>query len=146
MSTYKHILSAVDLSEDSKPVARRALELQGLGAARLSLLHVVEPVPIDMPDDFILPERAELEDYVVETARDKLNRFAEELGIPEQARFLEMGSAKTEIARFAEDNGVDLIVLGSHGRHGLQLLLGSTANAVLHVAPCDVLAVRVRGV
>jgi universal stress protein A len=47
--------------------------------------------------------------------------------------------------RIAKERGVDLIVVGSHGRHGLQLLLGSTANGVLHLAECDVLAVRVRG-
>lgn len=146
MYPYEHLLVAVDLSEDSQPVIERALALQQLNEARLSLLHVVEPVPIDMPDDFILPERAELEDYVVQTAKDKLHRFGKEWDIPDAARFLEVGSAKTEIARFSEDNEVDLIVLGSHGRHGLQLLLGSTANAVLHVAPCDVLAVRVKGV
>jgi universal stress protein A len=39
---------------------------------------------------------------------------------------------------------VDLIVVGSHGRHGLQLILGSTANAVLHHASVDVIAVRVK--
>jgi universal stress protein A len=38
---------------------------------------------------------------------------------------------------------MDLVVVGSHGRHGLSLLLGSTANGVLHGAGCDVLAVRV---
>jgi universal stress protein A len=54
------------------------------------------------------------------------------------------GNTRREILRVAEENGVDLIVLGSHGRQGIQLLLGSTANAVLHGAPCDVLAVRVK--
>jgi universal stress protein A len=44
----------------------------------------------------------------------------------------------------AEELDADLIVLGTHGRHGLGLMLGSTANAVLHGAPCDVLAVKVR--
>ena len=43
----------------------------------------------------------------------------------------------------AEELGTDLIVVGSHGRHGLALLMGSTANGVLHGANCDVLAVRV---
>jgi universal stress protein A len=43
----------------------------------------------------------------------------------------------------AVERGADLIVIGSHGRHGLQLLLGSTANGVLHLSECDVLAVRV---
>ena len=44
--------------------------------------------------------------------------------------------------RVAEEQSCDLIVVGSHGRHGLALLLGSTANDVLHGAPCDVIAVR----
>jgi universal stress protein A len=49
-----------------------------------------------------------------------------------------------EIVSIAEREQVDLIVLGSHGRHGLALLLGSTANSVLHNASCDVMAVRLR--
>ena len=55
-----------------------------------------------------------------------------------------MGSPKTEIVRVANEHKVDLIIVGSHGRHGLALLLGSTANGVLHHATCDVLAVRLR--
>ncbi|WP_313899138.1 universal stress protein [Leclercia adecarboxylata] len=46
--------------------------------------------------------------------------------------------------RLAKKQGCDLIVVGSHGRHGLALLLGSTANDILHGAPCDVLAVRLK--
>jgi len=49
-----------------------------------------------------------------------------------------------EIIKIAEENNVDLIIVGSHGRHGLALLLGSTANGVLHHAKCDVLAVRIK--
>lgn len=46
--------------------------------------------------------------------------------------------------RLAKEQRCDLIVVGSHGRHGLALLLGSTANDILHGAPCDVLAVRLK--
>ena len=46
--------------------------------------------------------------------------------------------------RFAREHAVDLIVVGSHGRHGLALIFGSTANGVLHGACCDVLAVRIK--
>ncbi|MEW8014407.1 MAG: universal stress protein, partial [Candidatus Sedimenticola endophacoides] len=56
---------------------------------------------------------------------------------------VEVGVPKREIVRVAQEHGADLIVLGSHGRHGLQLLLGSTASGVLHLAGCDVLAVRI---
>jgi universal stress protein A len=47
------------------------------------------------------------------------------------------------VHRVAEEQQVDLVVTGSHGRHGLALILGSTANAILHGAKCDVLAVRI---
>ena len=57
---------------------------------------------------------------------------------------MEIGSPKAEIIRIAEDMGADLIVVGSHGRHGIALLLGSTAASVVHHAKCDVLAVRLR--
>jgi universal stress protein A len=45
--------------------------------------------------------------------------------------------------RMAKEEDVDLIIVGSHGRHGLALIFGSTSNSVLHGAPCDVLAVRI---
>jgi len=53
------------------------------------------------------------------------------------------GSPAHEIHRFAKDNDIQLVVIGTHGQKGLQLLLGSTANAVLHGAGCDVLSVRI---
>ena len=54
-----------------------------------------------------------------------------------------LGRPEVEIHTKAEEIGADLIVVGSHGRYGLALLMGSTANGVLHGATCDVLAVRV---
>jgi universal stress protein A len=80
----------------------------------------------------------------IELGRKKLAELAASLAIPEAQTWLETGSPKQEITRIAEENAVDLIVVGSHGRHGLALLLGSTANGVLHQATCDVLAVRLR--
>jgi universal stress protein A len=55
---------------------------------------------------------------------------------------VEAGNIKAEIVRFAKEQAVDLIVLGSRERHGLALLLNFTEDTVLHAAPCDVLAVR----
>lgn len=54
-----------------------------------------------------------------------------------------IGVPKFEITAMANEIGADLIVLGSHGRHGWRLILGSTANGVLHLAEADVLAVRI---
>jgi universal stress protein A len=59
-------------------------------------------------------------------------------------RRVEAGNVKSEIVRIAREHNVDLIVLGSRERHGLSILVNFTEDTVLHAAPCDVLAVRVR--
>jgi nucleotide-binding universal stress UspA family protein len=79
----------------------------------------------------------------VKTAMGSLKELAITHGLRDAKRYVDSGSAKSVIVKLAEDIEADLIVLGSHGRHGLQLLLGDTANGVLHRAPCDVLAVRI---
>lgn len=145
MDEYRHILLAVDFSPDTEIVGTRAVELAGRYGARLSLLHVIEPVPIDPADDMIVPEQILLDEQLAATARESLEKLAYRLGVPEAQRWVELGTAKNGIIRIAKEQRVDLIVVGSHGRRGLALLLGSTANAVLHAAPCDVLAVRIEG-
>jgi universal stress protein A len=144
MSEYRHILFATDLSPESESVATRAIDLAQRYQARLTLVHVVEHLPVDLPTDIVLPERMEMGEYLVETSRERLTALAERIGVSDAQRLVELGSPKAEITRVAEEQGVDLIVVGSHGRHGLELLLGSTANGVLHAAKCDVLAVRVK--
>jgi universal stress protein A len=84
-----------------------------------------------------------IQEQIQETAKLHLAEFARTLNIPEEDQHLIFGRPETEIHSLANQIGTDLIVVGSHGRHGLALLLGSTANGVLHGAPCDVLAVRV---
>jgi universal stress protein A len=79
---------------------------------------------------------------LLDQEKANLNEIGELLNVPENQRWLIWGSPKEEICALAVQEEVDLIVVGSHGRHGLALLLGSTANDVLHHAPCDVLAVR----
>lgn len=142
MSAYKKILLAVDLTEESKPVADRASELCQAFDAELHLVHVIEPLSLayggDVPMDL-----SSVQEQIQEQAKSHLAEFASQLGIPAQQQYLIFGRPESEIQRVADEEGMDLIVVGSHGRHGLALLLGSTANGVLHGAMCDVLAVRV---
>jgi universal stress protein A len=105
---------------------------------------VVENLPITDAAYGPIPFDVDLTQEWLEMSKQKLIKLGEELSVPEQRQWLELGSAKLEIVRVAEENAVDLIVVGSHGRHGLALLLGSTANGVLHHAKCDVLAVRLQ--
>ena len=142
MSAYKKILLAVDLTEESKPVADRASELCQAFDAELHLVHVIEPLSLayggDVPMDL-----SSVQEQIQEQAKSHLAEFASQLGIPAQQQYLIFGRPESEIQRVADEEGMDLIVVGSHGRHGLALLLGSTANGILHGAMCDVLAVRV---
>ena len=84
-----------------------------------------------------------VQEQIQETAKIQLQEFAMELEIDSENQHLMFGRPETEIDSLANQILADLIVVGSHGRHGIALLLGSTANGVLRGAPCDVLAVRV---
>lgn len=143
MAAYSHILLAVDFSDGSQAAAEKAAQLAELFDARLSLVHVVEFLGLGFNPEFPILDGLELEKRLIESAGQRLRELAQKLGHADAGIQVEVGSPKHEICRVAEEDRVDLIVVGSHGRHGLQLLLGSTANGVLHLAPCDVLAVSV---
>jgi len=144
MQAYQHIVVAVDLSPEAHQVVARAQDLAAHYGARLSLVHVVEPVVTDVAYDLMPAVPVEIETDLVERARQYLDSLAEEAGLGQAQRLVEVGSVKGELLRLAEEERVDLIVVGTHGRHGVSMMLGSTANAVLHGTPCDVLAVRVQ--
>lgn len=139
---YTHILFATDLLSDSFAVAERAKELAQRYGAKLSLLHVVEPMPIYFGDEFALPETQEVEQQFVTRAKKKLAELASQLGTGTDDCHVHLGITRMEILTFAEQHGVDLLVVGRHSRRGLGRLLGSTASGVLNAATCDVLAVK----
>jgi len=142
MSGYSHVLIAVDLSDDSAAVVRKGLEVAAGFRARVSLLHVVEFIPVDPAGEALLPPPVDLEGELLQGARRRLEELSQGLGLGDTPKRVEIGSIKAEILRVATETKADLIVLGSHERHGLALLLGSTEKSILHKAPCDVLAVR----
>jgi len=144
MSAYSHILLAIDFSNNTDAVFERALTMRKALNARLSLVHIVEFVQFDFSSELTMPQELELDQELLELADKRLQQLGEKYGIADGERIVSQGNTKREILRIAEEQKVDLIVIGSHGRAGIQLLLGSTANAILHGAPCDVLAVRIR--
>lgn len=142
MNTYKKILVAVDLTEQSEPVVQRAFALASSCGAQISLLHVVEYVPVEPMGEALLPA-VDIEDELVEGATRRLQELAERLDLAEVERRVENGNIKAEIVRVASEIEADLIVLGSRERHGLAVVLNLAEDAILHAAPCDVLAVRI---
>ncbi len=143
MHHYQHILLAVDFSEHTETIALKAQKLANDNQATLSLLHIVDSASlISLNYDVELPYTS-LNELLIDTGKKKLKKLNQDLQLSCQQRWVEIGRSSDEIVRVAKENSIDLIVMGSHGRHGLRLLLGSTANAVLHHARCDVLAVRI---
>lgn len=136
---YKHILYATDLTEDTDFIVQKVRQIRGYTGAKLSIVHVVEPLP---GYSYAYLGVEDIEGQLLEEARQAIEKLGMELTVDKADQHVEVGPTKTKILKVADDSKVDLIVCGSHGRHGLSLLLGSTANAVLHGANCDVLTVR----
>lgn len=145
MPHYRHVLVAVDFSEHGNEVARKARYLAEMFQARLSVIHVLDNIPMPHAAYGSIIPLDELSTYeLLEAEKSKLKQIADKLGVESAQRWMVWGVPGEEIVRLAEREKVDLIVIGSHGRHGLALLLGSTANDVLHHVNCDVMAVRLR--
>ena len=142
MIVYPKILLAVDLSDESDQLISKTWNVATNNNAELTVIHVIEPLSFayggDVPMDL-----STTQDQLAEHATKNLASFCKRLDYPIAEQLVITGHTESEIHRVAQEKGADLIVVGSHGRHGLALLLGSTANGVLHGAPCDVLAVRV---
>ena len=136
---YNHILYATDLTEDTEFIVKKVRSIRGYTGATLSLVHVVEPLP---GYSYAYLGVEDIEGQLLEEARQAIQKLADELHVEKANTYVEVGPTKTKILKIADDIKADLIVCGSHGRHGLSLLLGSTANAILHGANCDVLTVR----
>ena len=139
---YKHILVATDFSASGYAVAARARQLQVALGAAITILNVVEYSFINLGGDLALPPQIDIESQLVENATKKLADLVAAEAFLRCQPIIKVGVPKTEILQLADELNVDLIMVGSHGRHGLARLLGSTANAVMHSAKCDVLAVR----
>jgi universal stress protein A len=143
MNLYRKILLVVDLGEKSEQIGARARDLAALLGAELSLLHVVEYVPVEPMGETLLPAM-QIEEELVTRAKQRLAELAEKLGIGMARRDVSAGNIKAEIVRAAQEQHADLIVLGSRERRGPSILVNFTEDTVLHAAPCDVLAVRLR--
>jgi universal stress protein A len=141
MPDYKNILLVVDLSEDSRIIGERAKAIAACYGSDITLLHVVEYVPVEPMGEALLPT-VQIEGELVDRARQRLIELARQLDLSQSRQLVETGGIKSEIIRTAQRLNADLIVLGSRERHGLAILLNFTEDAILHAAPCDVLAVR----
>lgn len=144
MLKYQHILVAVDLSPVTEQVLARAREIADESRALLSMVHVMEHSPIAYGGEFSVPVDLNLEQALEADVRKEMQKLGLKYRIAPEHQYLENGSVKIAVTDLVKSLHADLIVAGTHGHHGLDILLGSRANAILHRAQCDVLIVRIK--
>ncbi len=145
MRNYKRVLVPTDFSPASRLAAEEGVEFARQRNAELVLLNVVEHFPEHLPHYQIAHEEKDPQEFILDRAQKDLASLADELGAPDATKEVRVTkqSAKAEILRFASDENVDLIVIGSRGRDSLlDRLSGSTATGVVRSAPCNVYVVQ----
>lgn len=137
---YNHVLVALELVGPEDYLIEAALKLSS-NSSGIRFIHVFE-APIYPADSYSGDIQLKVREKEVANVRSQFADLAERYSLTVDHHDIAVGRPASEIHRTANEVHTDLIVVGSHGRHGLSRLLGSTANAVLHGASCDVLAVR----
>lgn len=145
MKRYSHILLGLELNDDcDKLLLSKLHELCDKTSCDISFVHAIEHLS-NYGAAYGVSAGVDVGEELCKDARKQLAELGKAHGIPENHQVVAVGPAKEVIIEEAEKRKADLIIVGSHGAHGVRLLLGSTTNAVLHRATCDVLAVRVNG-
>ena len=146
MIKLKRVLVPTDFSDSARHAFTYGLSFAKEYGAELVLLHVVENVTVGYASDLFPVPMAEVFQEISGYARAelaKLGQEARERGVSGVSEQVIQGKPSSEIIRFASENHVDMIVLGTHGKGMLdQALFGSTTERVVRRAPCPVLTVR----
>ena len=146
MTRIRRVLFASDLSETSSKAVATAVALAKLSGGKLTMLHVIATVPRVVPQQFI--DTATWDQIDAQNRRGGERQFAKlvaklKKAYPNVKGLIVEGEPVREIVRAARSTRADLLVVGTHGRHGLtKLLLGSVAARVVASAPCPVVTVR----
>ena len=141
----ERVLCAVDFSEPSQEAARFAVDVARQYGAELTLLHVYAVPGYAYPEGVMVAAPDVMTDVLAEIDRslEVWKKEAQARGALNVRTATRQGAAASEIVRYAEEQDIDLIVVGTHGRGGLaHVLLGSVAEKVVRRAPCPVLTVR----
>lgn len=142
---YGDILVPTDGSDASMEALDEAIELAGELGSSIHLLYVVEPTnyaPMNTPN----PDMIESMTQTAETEIDNAVARAEDGGVDSVESTVETGTTHETIISYIDDHGIDLVIMGTHGRTGLdRILLGSVTEKVVRLSPVPVLTVRPGG-
>jgi universal stress protein A len=141
----KTITCCVDFSDNAMAAFERAMEIAEKFKAKLFVIHVLPPTfnPLSTDTEWVLeeePKKSLILKIEEKMQQDYGSKAAERI---DYELLVLDGHVSSEIIRFLEERGVDLVILGSYGASGMGLVLfGSVANRIAHKAPCSVMIVR----
>lgn len=143
MAVYQKILVAIDLHPScDEIILKRAHEVATQNNATLSVIHAVEHInAYGVAQAY--PAVIDLEGEMRLEAKKQLGQLSQKFSIPQDQQYVEVGSPKVVILDKIKQLKCDLVIMGSHGRHGIGILFGSTASAVIHHLSCDALVVKI---
>jgi universal stress protein A len=145
MPIYKNIVVAIDPYIESGDIMMKAKSMLAKNG-NIDVVYVVE-MEISFSGAPFAPPIIDLPSTHTKTrsiARGLLRKLAKKHGVSEENTHVLTGSTAKEIRNYALEKKADCITIGSHGRHGIGLLLGSTASSVIHGTPCDILVVKIK--
>ncbi len=145
MSLYNKTIVAIDPCVESDDLIQKAIAITS-NKNNITLVHVME-IMCALPTAPYAPvviDTSQIESQVRSSAIEHLKSLLEKHQLQADAFSILSGSTAAEIKNHAANNDCDAIVIGSHGRHGFSLLLGSTSSGVIHGCGCDVLVVRLK--
>lgn len=137
---YKKVLHATDLKENHFDLCQKAYNIAHEIGAEFHLLHVVSP-----PSTLQWAQSlgfAEFDRPIPDQAEAVLQVVADSLNVPNDHLYVKVGSIKQTILNMIKELNCDLLIIGSDTPEGVPTFLGSTANALTHYAPIDVLTLR----
>ncbi len=145
MSMYRSVVLAIDPLGEYASVIQKAKNIVAQDGI-IEMIYVWDETPVGLASDASLIDLND-DDAIVHEQENKVKNLIEKIAnkydIAIANTHVLTGSAPKEIRNFAKQNDADCIVIGSHGRHGIALLLGSTASSVVHGTPCDILVVKI---
>jgi len=150
MEEIRRILYATDFSANSKYALNFALSFAKKYGAKLFILHIIQQptYPLGMYAEISFDAMDKFTHSISEATEKEMNSLKENqlADFKDYEMIIIQGTPFLEILRVAKEKEIDLIVLGTHGRTGLDhVLFGSTAEKVVRRAPCPVLSVRLPG-
>jgi nucleotide-binding universal stress UspA family protein len=140
---FKNILVPTDFSDNSAKAYEFSLCLAKTNAAKLHLLHIVEPLYYNQEFSSYIDEFSFDRDRIFE-AEEELERFINKYSNAEIEieRSIRAGKAHEEIIKYSRDNGIDLIIISTHGLKNLQTVTGSVTKKVLSFSRVPVICIK----